>query len=323
MRSLQLLLVVCLFALAVGCAYLKDRAGITEQHKGAGPVPKVTSEQLVGYLNMQAGKLQTIAYGDTRVTAKEGDGIKGAIREMTYPTLTGNLSASQPRNFRMVVTSQGVADVRVDLGSNTDQFWVYFGVPTVPKTFVFASHSDFENGKAKLPGGMPFDPDWVLQALGMTTFPPPSPTMQYTVKTDEVARTHTLSWPATAPNGMAIHKEIVFAADDADSGHEEPQVRRHLIRDAKGKVVCSAEVKGAKTIPVGGTDPQTKRPYIIQYPTVVVLRWEEQKFEMTMKLSGARVNQQMTAEETRRLFTIPNIPGVSPVNLVEGRFSSP
>ena len=48
-----------------------------------------------------------------------------------------------------------------------------------------------------MPGGIPFEPDWVMQALGMTTLPPNN---QYSVKIDEDAHLR-LSRPSTTPNG--------------------------------------------------------------------------------------------------------------------------
>jgi hypothetical protein len=276
----------------------------------------VTAEQLVGYLNTQAERLRNISYGEAVVSAREGDGLKGAIKEMAYPTLRGNLSASQPRNFRMVVKG-GLADVAVDLGSNPEQFWVYFTAPTMQPMYVFASHTDFESGKAKIPGNMPVDPDWMMQALGMTHF---SPNQQYTATADDRARTYTLSWPDTTPNGVSVRKEIVFAADDADAGRNQAQVKKHVIRDTKGKVLCFAEIKSARTVPVGGTDSTSGRPQVVQYPSEIVLRWEEQKFEMNLKLDAGRINQQLTPQDTRRLFDLPNKPGISPVNLAEARF---
>ena len=78
------------------------------------------------------------------------------------------------------------------------------------------------------------------------------------MKVDEQARTYTLSWPATTPNGVPIRKEIVFSADDADSSRDQPQVKRHVIRDVSGNVICSAEVKKAHTVPVGGNDTRER-----------------------------------------------------------------
>lgn len=312
MRSLRLMLVACLLAPAVGCAWMRENMGIGHREpKSTGAVPKVTADQLVGYLNAQAGRLQSLTYGDATVSAREG--------LLRYPTLRGNLSAAQPRNFRLTATG-GLVDAKIAFGSNPEQFWVYCSAPTMQPTYVFASHTDFQEGKARLPGNIPFEPEWVMQALGMTTFPTDLP---YTATADERARTYILSWPDKTPSGAQVRKEIVFAADDADAGRNQPQVRKHLVRDAKGKVLCWAEVKSARTVPAGGTDPQTGRPFVVQYPTEVELRWEEQKFEMTLKLDSAKVNQPMTPQDMRRQFDMPNIPGATPVDLAHARFDAP
>ncbi len=312
MRHLRLILAACLLSPSVGCAWMRENIGIGNRDpKNIGAVQQVSADQLVGYLNSHATRLQSISYGDATVSAREG--------VLRYPTLRGNLSASQPRNFRMVAKG-GLVDAKVDFGSNPEQFWAYVSAPTMQPMYVFASHNDFEAGKAKLPGNMPFEPDWVLQSMGMITFPTELP---YTVTQDERARTYTLSWPATTPNGLQIRKEIVFGADDADARYNQPQVRKHLIRDAKGKIIVSAEIKSARTVPAGGNDPQSGRPFVIQYPSEVELKWEEQKFEMTLKLDSAKVNQAMTPQDSRRLFDLPNISGAQPVDLAYARFDSP
>jgi hypothetical protein len=304
MRLLHTSLMVSAFTLSVGCKQIDDwRDRMTNRTPASStPVKQVNADQLVTYLNGQSSRLNTLTYADARVTAREG--------LMSY-TVRGNLAASQPRYFHM--TGQGGAmGGKVDLGSNPEQFWMYIQAPTMGQTFVYASHSDFEGGRAKLP--VPFEPDWVMQALGMTTFPD-AKTMKYDVKMDEKARTYTLSWPATTPTGMPIRKEIVFSADDADSGRDQPQVKRHVMRDARGRVICTAEVKSAKTVQTNGTDPATNRPFVVQYPTRVVLKWEEQKFEMDMELREARVNPQLSPEQIQSEFTRPKIAGATPIDL--------
>jgi hypothetical protein len=307
MPALRLLVVAGLLAPALGCTWVREQWGIGRLG-GSPAIPKVTADDLVAYLNNQASRLQSISYGDLTVSAREG-----LVR---YPNLRGNLSAAQPRYFRLVAKG-GLVDAKIDLGSNPEQFWAYIAAPTLQPMYVFASHSDFESGKARLPGNMPFEPDWVMQALGMISFPPNLP---YTVRTDEKERTYVLSWPSTTPGGIPVRKEIVFLADDADAARNQAQVRRHLVRDAAGKPICLAEIKAARTIPVGGNDPKSGRPFVVQYPTEVDLRWEEQRFEMTLRLDAARVNQQLTPEDTRRLFSLPNIGGATPINLAYARF---
>src|SRR5206468_3087408 len=137
------------------------------------------------YLNTQASRLESVTYERATVTAKQG--------LISMPALRGDLAASQPRNFRMRGQRELPA-AKIDLGSNEQQFWLFLDAPSVRPTYVFASHTDFETGKARIPDGIPFEPDWVMQALGMTRFQQNVPYEQ--VKLDEKARTYTLSWPA-------------------------------------------------------------------------------------------------------------------------------
>jgi hypothetical protein len=310
--SLRIVLVVLVLAPAVGCTRMRENLGIPRDTGKTGtPIGKVSADDLVAYLNSQADRLQAITYEDVTVSVKEGWKM--------LPPLRGNLAAAQPRNFRMVAAGGAMA-TKADMGSNDNLFWLALRVPTQDPLFVYASHSDFESGKASLPRSMPFEPEWVMQALGMTKFPTGE---QYRVDVDPRARTYILSWPSRTPSGIEVRKEVVFAVDDADASRHQPQVRKHIIRDDRNNVVCSAEVKTAQTVAAGGTDPHTSRPYVLQYPTSVVLRWEEQRFEMSLSLKGARVNQQMEPEDMRRLFSLPNPAGSNPINLAEARFETP
>jgi hypothetical protein len=308
MRPLQVIAALLLLTPAVGCELLKN-VGNHRPPKNSAPVPKVSAEQLVDYLNVQASRLHSITYQQATVTARQG--------LISMPSLRGDLAASQPQNFRLRGQG-GVVNAKIDLGSNTDQFWLFVDAPAVRPTFVFASHEDFQHNRAKLPTDIPFEPDWIMQALGMTTFPRDA---KYDpVKLDEKARTYTLSWPATTPNGVPIRKEIVFATDDADSSRDQPQVKRHVIRDVKNRVICSADVKSAKTVAVGGSDPRSGQSFVVQYPTHIVLRWEDQRFEMDLELRGGQANPSLTPEQVRSHFSRPTNLGVAPINLAEARF---
>src|SRR5439155_19841125 len=118
--------------------------------------------------NDRAAQFHSVDYGNIRLNCSQ----KG----VPLPAeLIGNLVCVQPRNFRMVGQGKMVA-AKVDLGSNDQQFWMYLQVPTERPVYVYASHSDFAEGRARLPMNVPFEPDWVMQALGMTTLPPGDPT---------------------------------------------------------------------------------------------------------------------------------------------------
>jgi hypothetical protein len=320
MRTSLLILVAVVLAPGVGCKWMDDlrngSGGGGDQVRGRDrkPLAPLAAEDAVGYLNDRAGRLQSIQYGDVR--------LRASGRDILVPVnLHGDLAAAQPRRFRL--TAEGKMAGKVDLGSNDQQFWMYVNDTRQP-VYVFCSHQDFESGKAELPAGIHFEPDWVLQALGMTHFPEPrgsqnGPGVAYTVTPIDRDRTYTLSWTTTTPTRQTIRKEVVFAADPADSTRNQSQVRRHVMKDEKTKkVIASAEIKSAKTTTV--TDPKTGQPAAVQYPTHVVLRWEEQKFEMDLTLEQAQVNQPMHDEQTRRLFTRPDIRGTPARDLANAKY---
>ncbi len=308
MRSRILILLAALLAPASGCKWIEDMKGKAQPHpKGTGAISEVTADQLVNFLNERAEKLRTIEYNDTRMRVT-GKGIP------VPATLDGNLAAAQPRYFRMV-SSGRVASSKLDMGSNPEEFWVYVAAPGDSPMYVYASHSDFESGRAKMPGGLPFEPEWVMQSLGMVNFPS---TNQYAVATNERDRTYTLSWTATTPGG-SVRKEIVFEADAATG--TRPQVKKHVLRNAKtNDLIASAEIKSAQTERIGIVRG-TELPAAIQYPTHIVLKWEDPRFEMDLNLDKATVNQSMTEDPTRRgYFAKPDIKGAKPIDLARYDF---
>lgn len=304
---IRLVLVAAVFAPATGCKWIEDMRGDQGRGpRGTGTLPPVTAQQLVSYLDDRANKLQSIEYGNTRMVCYE----KGIRLPVNFD---GNLACAQPRNFRMVGGGRMVS-AKVDLGSNDEQFWVFLSVPTEKPLYVFASHSDFEAGRAKIPGGIPFEPDWVMQALGMVRFKEGLP---YQVRPNEKDRTYTLSWPATTPNGTQVTKEIVFDADTATGSRS--QVRQHVVRDARsGKVICVADIKSAKTIQPGPNDGPGP---LAQYPTHLSLKWVEQRFEMDLTLENATVNQPPNPDRAKHLFNRPKIQNVPEHDLARYEFS--
>ena len=300
--NLRLLAASALLCPAVGCNWMREWRDQAQQ--GPRPTGQLTNqpaEKFVRFFNTyRAEPLQSIEYGDVRMRVS-GKGIPIPVN------LDGNLAAAQPRSFRL--RAQGKMAGTIDLGSNPEQFWVYTG-GAGDTMFVYASHADFESGRAKLPGGMPFEPDWVLQALGMARLPEDA---AYDLKLDERERAYTLGWTGTAPNGVTVRKEIVFDGDPATGTRS--QVKRHVLRDAKNKLIATAEIRSAESIRVG-TDT-AGRPLVAQYPTRMVLKWEEPRFEMDLGLERATVNGGPAAA----LFTRPSFPNTQPVDLA--RFAFP
>jgi hypothetical protein len=308
MRPLHAFPIVAAVLLGVGCSLFEKQK---DTPRPSTPIQSnLTADQLVTYLNDRASLMQWVT-ADVQVVAHKG---------IVSYTLRGDLFANQPRNFRLIC--EGGVGGKVDLGSNAGQFWAYVHVPASDPLFVYAMYKDFESGQAKMPGGMPFEPEWVMQALGMHKYPTNLPYV--TPRLNPSDRTFTLAWPTTTPDGIAIKKEVVFDADQAKQG--QPQVKKHLIRDNKDRVICSAEVKAVQTVAVASPNPRSPQPdprdqgVYIQCPTKVVLKWEAQSVQLDLNLSKVQVNQPLGDEQARRIFTRPDNVGTQPLNLAEHRF---
>lgn len=315
MRTVLILTAAVLLPITgTGCALMQWIKGKDDyaQHTPtpSGPVESVSAGDLVGYLNRQSGYLTSVRYPDVAISItgpRPGDPRRTETNTLNSSTLV----CAKPRNFLLVGGKNVVGDL-VHIGSNDREFWLLTQSP-LPREYVYCSHADFQAGRGELP--IPFDPDWALQALGMAAFPPDA---AYKVEADERTREHVLSFPGRTPQGQTVTKAIVFAADPA--GGTNPQVRRHLVLDAAGKTVASAEVLKAATHPAG-TDPTTGRPVYVQVPSRVLLKWPQQKFEMDLTLGRATVNEVIPESEAQQLFTRPTGRGVNPINLAEARFA--
>jgi hypothetical protein len=298
MRTLRIVILAAFLSHSIGCKWIEDmKSSAQAKGKPTDKVAEVQADKLVNFLNERADRMRSVEYSDTRMRVS-GKGIP------IPATLDGNLAAMQPRMFRLV-SSARLADAKLDMGSNDKEFWVFVKGPGGEEPmYVFASHEDFATGRAKMPGGIPFEPDWVMQALGMTTFPS---TNQYAVAINERDRTYTLSWTAPTPTG-AVRKEIVFDADAATG--TRPQVKKHIIKNVKtNSVIAVAEIKTAQTERVGIVNG-TQLPAAVQYPTHIVLKWIDPHFEMDLNLDKATVNASFTDDPSRRgLFARPNMKG--------------
>ncbi len=305
-RHLRLLVAAALLCPAVGCNWMKEWRD-QGSNRPTGKLPDYKAEDLVRFFNWRASQFQSVEYGNVRARVS-GKGIPIPVN------LDGSMAAAQPKFFRL--RSQGRVAGTIDMGSNAEQFWVYASAPGDEALFVFASHADFEGGRAKMPGGLPFEPDWVMLALGLAPLPPAG---NYDVLANERERTHTLGWSAVSPNGVPVRKEVVFDADPATGNRS--QVKRHVLRDGKNKLIATAEIKAAEVARVG----QNARgePLAIQYPTHMVLRWEDPRFEMDLTLERAAVNTGLADDPAKRaqFFTRPTVPGKEPIDLA--RFDLP
>jgi hypothetical protein len=224
MRPLALLLCLAILLPGAGCENGGKRFIFGPSTPPPPPAGVPSAESLVEYLNENARRIKSLKCTDIDLTFTQKFSSYGA-RAM--------LMAEKPRNFVMNVTALGSPILNV--GSNDNEFWFWSSKAPDPYQF-YCSYKDFEDGKVtRFP--FPFQPDWIVEALGMGPYGPAS---KYTLEHD--ATTVKLVEKTRTPQGQAVRKVIVFNIREVKA--PAPQVQAYLlIDDNTGKEIVSAHIQ--------------------------------------------------------------------------------
>lgn len=286
MQNRSLLIGVGCLLLVLGCD--QTRWNIFKNNEPPPPTKVPTAEQLVKYLNDNAGLVHTLHTDNLSLTCYQGIQSWG---------LTGKMVTEKPRNLRMVADVGGSRVV--DMGSNAQEFWYWVSKADPPYQF-FCSYEALRSGQVKhMP--FPFQPEWILEAMGLGTY---GPAQRYQVEPDD--RTVKLIERTTSPQGKAVKKVIVFNRKRVNP----PQAQMTsclLIDEATGKEICSAQIMDTHL------DPATQAIL----PRRLELRWPESKLKLAMTLNGLNVNQPPPAD----VFVRHPLNGVPSFDLATGRLN--
>lgn len=81
------------------------------------------------------------------------------------PILRGNLKFERPKNFRMIAGLTQLTGSEVDVGSNSELFWVW--IKRMDQIY-YARHEEFVNSPART--AVPLEPSWLVEAIGLPRF---------------------------------------------------------------------------------------------------------------------------------------------------------
>jgi hypothetical protein len=241
------------------------------------PAEVPQTADLVAYLNKNAQAVPGIQSDDVTLTCQQGFSLP--------VSLGGKLRCQGPRKFRM--TGDFLGGREVDLGSNDQEFWYWIkkGDPYQ----VYCSYQALQEGKVKkVP--FPFQPDWVLEAMGMGNY---GPAEKYQLTYDD--KSLRLTEKTRSAQGEPVRKVIVFNRNKAVGN--QPQITDFLlVDDGTGKEICSCHVTERLIIPNKG-----------EIPRRFELRWPEQKLKLTIRLDGVTANSQFAPNAFVRM-PLTNVP---------------
>jgi hypothetical protein len=281
--------------LLAGCGWLNRDKQTAKPAVAANGGPPQAAE-LVSYLNREADRLATIESDDVDLTATVQD---SGGRQNRLPGLRCFLVCEKPRSFRL--TGDAVGTNYVDIGSNNDQFWFWVKDGDKPPLY-YCSYADYERG-VKLP--LPFQPEWVVQALGMAKY---DPNKNY--KVEAKGNTYELSEEAMV-QGTLVRKITIF--NGAKRPNEStPVVMGHVIQDAQtGQVICQATIRRVRSAGYRARQGEGT----VNYPSDVLLEWPAEKMSMTLKIGKATVNQPIPSDKLATYFARPDWPNLIKIDI--------
>lgn len=271
--------------LLAGCNQFRGwHGGPTGETKAVRPdAPQPTAEALVNYLNDCSRRLQSIDCSELDLDAKQN---------MNGGSLRGWMVCSKPRSFRM--TAKLVGKDVADMGSNEQEFWWWIGQSDPPYLF-HCSYDAMQNNRVRM--SLPFQPEWMLEALGMAEY---GPAQNYTINVTQ--NTIELSEQSQTPSGQPVRKVTVFARGVTQGS--VPQVTAHILQDAKGGVICAAYITEVTRDPSGAIVPKRVR-----------LECPQDRMELKMTLRSVTINQPIEQQRAVRLFSRPQLAGVAAYDL--------
>jgi hypothetical protein len=264
-----------------------------ESNKSEPPGKAPSVEAIVGYLNSNSSRIHTVRSTDLDMTCSVGAQSFG---------VRGKMIAQKPRNFLLAADVFGAREV--DLGSNDREFWWWIKKNDPPYQF-FCGYDDLKSGRvARVP--FPFQPDWIVDALGMGSYSP-ADRYKLEVQGDKLK----LVERTLSPQGKPVRKVIVMNRREVHA--PTPQVTAFLLLDdATGQEICSAHI----------TETQVDKGNGGILPRRIEFRWtmpDNRTLKLAMKVDGLNVNPDVPAAQ----FARRPMDGVPSFNLATGKLDRP
>lgn len=282
-RAWLLMTVVCLLG-SSGCSTLRHWMAFGRR---AEPEPCVlasdaTAEEIVDTLNENVTKLYAWKSTDVRITARQG-----GVPIM----LSAVMAVESPRKLRLIVRS-ALAD-EVDLGSNPERFWFWMRRGD-PHGILTASYDDVADGRPM--GPIPFQPDWLIETLGVVPFS--AADFQMREQPGSSSRRVLFVADQVTPQGKRVQRTMLV---DACQG----VILEHSMREPSGRLIARARLSNYQREPSG-----------VRLPHCLELHWPDSGVDLTMRVGHIEVNPDSISEQ---MWSMPSYPDAPVIDLTRFR----
>jgi hypothetical protein len=209
-----------------------------------------TQAEIIGRVNENIAKIHSWRSDNVHISG----GTMMPIR------VGAQIAVEAPRNFRL--NAGTTFGEEADFGSNDEQFWFWVKRSEMPYVFL-ASHEQM--GQSEILRQIPFQPDWLMEVLGVV----PLKEEEFTLSFDDTAeRTARLKSERLSPSGQPVQRVIRV---DTRYG----LIREQSLYDSSGRLIAKAYLNDHRR------DAETG----VILPRLVQIEWPQPKPHPMLKLN--------------------------------------
>ncbi|WP_145370454.1 hypothetical protein [Maioricimonas rarisocia] len=244
--------------------------------------PSASKDQIIAHLNENitgtAGGSGIVAWRSTNVS----------IHIPGLPRLPATLAVEAPRNLRLLVSNPLSGGEEVDMGSNDEHFWLWLKEMDPPQV-ITARHEELPLAGRYLP--IPFQPDWLIEVLGVIPLDPTEYQMEPATPDGRIVE---LVANRLSPTGQNVRRVV-----RVDRCHGI--VLEHRLESADRQLIARA------TLAKHQRDPETGHVM----PSLYHVRWPQAQAQLRISVGKVDVNPRTTAA----VWEVPQKPGCPQVDL--------
>lgn len=208
----------------------------------------------------------------------------------------GKMALVRPREFRLSLEATGRGQV-ADFGSNSQEYWIWTAQGREKEKEFYVGHYD---PSGAVPSGLLFQPDWVVEALGLRAIPE-AEAGRITIERGDAANTMTLVHHRKGTGGEQQIKKTIL---DNQTG----RIREHRFYAADGKTVLARALPSDyRSVPTTrtGTDGEKLTVTLPYHIRLEATPPEQEPLTLEISFRSVKLNQ-LEPDRQASLFAVPD-----------------
>ncbi len=219
----------------------------------------------------------------------------------------GRLGMLRPQSFKLELTHMG--QKKADIGSNDEEFW-FWVQSDEDRSIYWCNYNDL--GSSAL--SVTYQPDWIMEALGLRPITPEEADAIRVEKTDN-PNLSALVFPPAKTRGESYQRMMIVS-----NYTRRVKAYRICAADRSRTVLAEAVIPGYKDFDLDKSESGAFQSCYL--PESLTLEWKKDQLTLNVALKDVTVNRFDTSRAAA-IFVEPVIPNYQRVNLADMARSGP